>query len=146
MKRTPFNFLSQITLSCAVQLSTLDKVRRCAPENNMRTAYQIGTAKGWALLSDLSFIPHIFTERLSRFWKDPWKWSWAVASARPGFKHLLSMDQLCVLGQLHLGLFIRKGGMEILPTSWDAGGDEMWGWEWLSNTAEHSVWHLVNAP
>ena len=34
------SFLFPITLSFADQLNRLDKVKRCVPKNNMRTAYQ----------------------------------------------------------------------------------------------------------
>lgn len=35
------SFLFQIKQSFADQLNTLDKVKRCVPKNNMRTAYRI---------------------------------------------------------------------------------------------------------
>ena len=58
--------------------------------------------------------------RILYYWS-PWE---ADASARPGFKHLLSTDKLFVHGQLYFDLFIRKKGIEILSISQDAGGDE----------------------
>ena len=73
--------------------------------------------------------------RILYYWA-PWE---ADASARPGFKHLLSTDQFFVHGQLHFDLFIRKKGMEILSISQDAGGDEKRGWERQSNVAEQCL-------
>lgn len=78
---------------------------------------------------------------LSRPWKDPWGQSWAVASARPGYKPLLSTN-LCALGQIHFGLFYQKKG-DGNPTSitgcW-------WGWNERMTMALWHGWAQCLAP